>query len=266
MFTARLATAIVLLAACVSALLFLPNVWWSAALVPVVLGAAWEWAGLAGLRPAARWVYAAFVLGSAAAAWFAATSGPRFLETWIYCAAVVFWFTVAPLWMACHWRARSAAVVSATGWVVLVPASLALARMQVEPERLLAVLGIIWLSDTGAYLAGRAWGRRKLAPSISPGKTWEGLGGAAVVVAVYYVGLSMAAPDWSGWQGAGGAVLFGSVAVMGVAGDLFESWIKRQAGVKDSGGLLPGHGGILDRLDSMTAALPLAALLLLVAG
>lgn len=267
MFTARLATAIVLLAACIGALLFLPNRWWSAALLPLFFGAAWEWGGLAGLRRTGRWAYAALVLASAAAlcvlladAAPAARAGP--LEMSLYGVGGVFWIVVAPLWIARRWQTRSAPLLSITGWIVLVPAWLALARLQAEPERLLALLVIIWLSDTAAYLAGRAWGRHKMAPSISPGKTWEGLAGAVVAVAVYYVGLSLAAPAWNGWQGAGGAVLFGAVTVMGVVGDLFESWAKRQAAVKDSGTLLPGHGGILDRLDSMTAALPVAALVL----
>jgi phosphatidate cytidylyltransferase len=241
-------------------LFFLPNPWWSAVLLPVFAIAAWEWGGLAGLGRGGRWAYCLFVLVSIAAVWLA-----RPLETWIYWAAGAFWVVAAPLWMARHWRTRSAPVLAVTGWIVLVPAWLALAGLQAEPGRLLTLLGIIWLSDTAAYLAGRAWGRHKMAPGISPGKTWEGLAGAGAAVAVYYVAVSLVAPDWNGWQGVGGAMLFAAVAVMGVLGDLFESWVKRQAAVKDSGSLLPGHGGILDRIDSMTAALPVAALLLAVA-
>ena len=264
MFTARLATAVVLLAACISALLWLPNGWWTIFLLPVLLVAGWEWGGLAGLGRGARWGYAILLVAMAGAVWAGAAAQPA-VETGLYVAAALFWVIMAPAWLARGWRVRSPLALMVTGWVVLVPSWLALARLQADPRALLAVLGIIWLSDTAAYVAGRTWGRRKLAPSISPGKTWEGIAGAAVAVAVYYVVLLMAAPAWSEMRGAAGAALFAAVAVMGVVGDLFESWIKRQAAVKDSGGLLPGHGGVLDRIDSITAALPAAALLLMLA-
>jgi phosphatidate cytidylyltransferase len=265
MFTTRLATAIVLLAVCVTALFFLPNRWWTAVLVPVLLAASWEWSALAGLRSAARWAYMGFMLASGAALWLLAAGTPgsarwhAATDAAVYGVAGIFWVVVAPAWLALRWRARALAL-AATGWVVIVPAWLALSRLQSDPRFLLTILGVIWLADTAAYVVGRRWGRRKLAPRISPGKTWEGLAGAGAAVAVYYVALLIAASG--GWASAGGAVLFGAVAVMGVVGDLFESWVKRQAAVKDSGGLLPGHGGILDRIDSMTAALPIAALLL----
>ena len=174
----------------------------------------------------------------------------------------MFWLFIAVPWLVLGWSARSPLLLAATGWILLVPTWLALARLQPEPGRLLAVLGIIWIADTAAYFTGRTWGRHKLAPDISPGKTWEGVAGAVVAVAVYYVALGNVARDWTGLQSAGGAALFAGVMLMSVVGDLFESWIKRQAGVKDSGTLLPGHGGVLDRIDSMTSSLPLAALLL----
>jgi phosphatidate cytidylyltransferase len=265
MFTARLATAVVLLTACVSALLLLPNRWWSALLLPILFAGAWEWGTLAGLRPAARWIYAGSMVAAGIAAGIVVAREPT-LETWIYGAAGVFWVAIAPAWLARGWRTRSPLALALTGFIVLVPSCLALARLQADPRALLVILGIIWLADTAAYLAGRAWGRRKLAPSISPGKTWEGLAGAGAAVAVYYVVLLIAAPAGSRWQDAEAAILFGAVALMSVVGDLFESWIKRQAAVKDSGGLLPGHGGILDRIDSITAALPIAALLLSLAA
>jgi phosphatidate cytidylyltransferase len=265
MFTVRLATAIVLLAACISALLWLPNGWWAALMLTVLLAAGWEWGGLAGLARGGRWIYALLLVATAGAAWAVVGVEPG-LETWLYGGAAVFWVALAPAWLARSWRVRSLPALALTGWIVLVPSWLALARLQADPRLLLALLGIIWLSDTAAYLAGRTWGKHKLAPSISPGKTWEGIAGAGAAVAVYYVVLSMAAPAWSEMRGASGAALFTAVAVLGVVGDLFESWIKRQAAVKDSGGLLPGHGGVLDRIDSITAALPVAALLLMVAG
>ena len=127
--------------------------------------------------------------------------------------------------------------------------------------RMLALMGIVWVADSAAYFAGHQWGKRKLAPSVSPGKTWEGVAGAALAVAVYHAlvwnfGFGLHAPGLALAAAALVAILF----PLSVIGDLFESWIKRQAGVKDSGTLLPGHGGVLDRIDALTSTLPLAAL------
>jgi len=181
------------------------------------------------------------------------------VEIAVYGASVAFWVLIAAPWLARRWQVRSPLALAAAGWIVLVPAWLALARLQAEPERLLALLGIIWIADTAAYLAGRAWGRHRLAPAVSPAKSWEGVAGACAAVAVYYVALSIFTPEW---RGLSGALLFAGVTVMSIVGDLYESWIKRQAGVKDSGALLPGHGGVLDRIDSLNSSMPFAALLL----
>ena len=116
---------------------------------------------------------------------------------------------------------------------------------------------LIWLNDTGAYFAGRAWGRHKLAPSISPGKTWEGWAGGLVASLLGSMGLAWGLPVEEPWW-----VLALVVAVFGPAGDLAESALKRRAGIKDSGRVLPGHGGVLDRFDSHIFAAPLAAILL----
>ena len=121
--------------------------------------------------------------------------------------------------------------------------------------------GSIWISDTAAYFAGRALGKHKLAPNISPGKTWEGVAGAVVAVSIY-------ALIWARVAGEAGHTKFLMpllliLAIMGIIGDLFESLIKRHAGLKDSGNILPGHGGILDRIDALTSTLPIAVLPLL---
>jgi len=270
MFIARLATAVVLLAGCVAGLFFLPNLWWTGLLLPALLAASWEWVTLAGFSRPLRWAFAGAVLASATLTGFSASDAIPIRvpggDLPIYAASLAFWVLIAVPWLARGWRIKSAVVMGIAGWAVLVPAWLALVRMQSEPEKLLALLGIVWISDTAAYAAGRAWGRHKFAPGISPGKTWEGVAGAAAAVAVYYVALSIAIPHWGWWNGSGGVILFACVALAGVLGDLFESWIKRQAGVKDSGTLLPGHGGVLDRIDSMTCSLPITALLLPYAG
>jgi len=270
MFIARLATAVVLLAGCVAGLFLLSNNWWTALLLPVLFAASWEWAVLAGFTRPRRWGFAVAVISSAMVISFA-SNGPLphhvpIHAPLIYGLSFSFWLLIAVPWVVQGWRFTSPIVMGLTGWIVLVPAWMALAQLQVQPEKLLAVLGIIWISDTAAYAAGRAWGSHKLAPAISPGKTWEGIAGSVVAVAVYYVALSVAIPHWGWWNGIGGAMLFAAVVLAGVLGDLFESWIKRQAGAKDSGVLLPGHGGVLDRIDSITSGLPIAALLLPFAG
>jgi phosphatidate cytidylyltransferase len=125
-------------------------------------------------------------------------------------------------------------------------------------------MAVVWIADIAAYFAGRRFGKRKLAPTISPGKTWEGVWGALVAVAAYALLLVAVAP--SAFAPAGPAAMAAFVAflpllaALSVVGDLFESLLKRQAGVKDSGALLPGHGGVLDRVDALLAAMPFAAL------
>ncbi|ASK34115.1 phosphatidate cytidylyltransferase [Alloalcanivorax mobilis] len=151
------------------------------------------------------------------------------------------------------------------GWLLLVPAWMAVVTIQDQgalglagPWALLFVLVWVWAADTGAYFAGRAFGRHKLAPSVSPGKTVEGLIGGAVLALLVVAGVYA-----SGWLEATLPPLM-VVALLtvlaSVLGDLFESMVKRERGIKDSGTVLPGHGGMLDRIDSVTAALPVALL------
>jgi phosphatidate cytidylyltransferase len=123
-------------------------------------------------------------------------------------------------------------------------------------------MGLTGFPATPPYLAAGHGGRHKLAPTISPGKTWEGVAGAAAGVAIYFVVLQFLVPDpRPALNGAAGALAFAALLALSIEGDLFESWLKRQAGVKDSGRLLPGHGGVLDRIDGLTATLPVVALL-----
>ena len=125
-------------------------------------------------------------------------------------------------------------------------------------------MAVVWIADTAAYFAGRAFGRHKLAPSISPGKTWEGVYGALLATAVYAVFLLRFAPDRMALSAAAVAAWIAgllALTALSIVGDLFESMLKRQRGVKDSGKLLPGHGGVLDRIDALLAAMPAAALI-----
>ena len=219
----------------------------------VVAAAGLEWARLCRLGTAGAWLYAVLV----AAAFAAVLALGETVARVVLAAALVFWLLAAPLWLAQGVRAQQRAALIVSGFLVLVPAGLALAAL--PALQVLLVLVLVWVADTAAYFVGRAWGRRKLAPSISPGKTWEGAAGGVFGALAYAIicGGFVGRIAWLPLV-AGAALL----AAVSIVGDLFESAAKRQAGVKDSGTLLPGHGGILDRIDSATAALPLAALLL----
>jgi phosphatidate cytidylyltransferase len=225
-----------------------------AALIALIVAAGGhEWARLCRLAGAAAWAYA-IAIAAAFGAIFAL--GDAVVRAAL-AIAVVFWLIAAPLWLARGVQAHHRLALAISGFLVLVPSAVALAAL--PPLQVLAVLVLVWVADTAAYFVGRAWGRRKLAPSISPGKTWEGAAGGvfgALAYAIICGGLA-GGVAWAALV-AGAALL----AVLSIVGDLFESAAKRQAGVKDSGTLLPGHGGILDRIDSATATLPLAALLL----
>jgi phosphatidate cytidylyltransferase len=155
-----------------------------------------------------------------------------------------------------------AVVLTAAAWAALVHFLYAGVAM------LLSVLVIVWVADTAAYFAGRAFGRRKLAPHISPGKTWAGVVGAVAAVVVLALAAQRAAPDAQllsnrllAELGVVGAALLAALVAASVVGDLFESLLKRQAGVKDSSQLLPGHGGVYDRIDAVLPALPVGVLL-----
>jgi phosphatidate cytidylyltransferase len=175
--------------------------------------------------------------------------------------ALLFWAIAAPLWLFRGWRATQPLLLGVVGWIVLVPAWLAIVFLQRSAALLLAVVLAVWIADIAAYFAGRRFGRRKLAPQISPGKTWEGVIGAFVAVLIYgLVASFLLQPAANAYDRIVLLIFFVALTVLGIVGDLFESWIKRGAGAKDSGNLLPGHGGVLDRVDSLTSALPFAAL------
>jgi len=266
----RTLTAAALLAAFFAALWFLERTPFALLVGAVIACAAREWAALAGLGTQSALAYSVgctAVYG--AAAWWSWPVGASVMPVLaILLAALLFWAAVVPLWLMRGVSAPSRGMLPPAGLVVLVPAGLAMVAL--HPGPLLAVLALVWISDTAAYLAGRAFGRRKLAPRVSPGKTWEGAAGAIVASVAYAVILAVSMPAigahvtglaWVPY--AAGAVV---LCISGIMGDLFESGVKRQAGVKDSGTLLPGHGGVMDRIDSACAALPTGALLIAWSG
>jgi phosphatidate cytidylyltransferase len=268
----RVVTAIVLVVALLAALFWLPPPGWTALAAAVLAAAAWEWAGFARAGPGGRSLYAVGTAGAGLAVALGsglAEGGVGVLALApVYLFALAFWVIGAPLWLARRPPHPPAAFVLATGWIVLLPTFLALVQLRnLGPGTLLAFMATVWIADIAAYFFGRTLGRRKLAPTVSPGKTWEGLYGALAATAVYagawigfFRGAAPAAVRDLPWSPLWMVVLLEALVVLSVVGDLFESAMKRQAGLKDSGSLLPGHGGVLDRIDALTPVLPAAVL------
>lgn len=240
-----------LIAGLLAALFLLPRVALSLLIAVLLLAAGLEWARLCRVTGASVWAYAVTLALVFLALERAGLQRPVFIV------AAIFWVVAAPLWMWRGLRREQQTMIGAAGFAVLVPAGLAM--IVLPPLAVLLILVLVWIADTVAYFVGRAWGKRKLAPSISPGKSLEGAFGGLLGVVLYaiIIGVFIRPAHWAGFLAA--AVI---LAMVSIVGDLFESAAKRQAGVKDSGTLLPGHGGILDRIDSATATLPLAALLM----
>lgn len=272
MLIPRLLTALVLLPLLLSAIWFLPASALYAVFCAVGLLAAWEWSALMAVPAPAAGQRAAFVASSAllmAAAW-----GLREHALWV-CALSAAWWLLALVILRGYppnfERTRPGLpVMWAVGWVLLVPTMLALWMLRAMPDgalRLFFLFFLVFAADTGAYLAGRSLGRRKLAPAISPGKTVEGFLGGLLLCALWAL---CAGPLVFRLETPGQIVLLVllslGVAMFTVVGDLIESLFKRAAGVKDSGHILPGHGGVLDRVDSILAGAPLMALGLVALG
>lgn len=265
MLKSRIITAIILLLLLLGVLFTLPDGWWSALVVLVVMQGTLEWSKLAKLQLKGAYVNAGLTLAAMLALFWFDThySEPDrlFVHLMIYAVSALLWLIIVPTWMIASWRVESPALMAVVGGAVLIPTGLAMLDLHaVSPWVLLLLMALVWVADIGAYFSGRRFGKNKLAPSISPGKTWEGVAGGMFAVTIYVLivwyifpfamlPIILLAAWW--WVG------------LAVIGDLFESAIKRQAGVKDSGTLLPGHGGLLDRIDALTPTLPLAAMVIL---
>lgn len=276
MLRQRVITAIVLAGFFLGALFGLPPLGWTLVACLVLAAAAWEWAGFTLRAPAARAAYTVVTTAAGlGCAWLLGLAAGRpgaLALIPIYGAAAAFWVVAAPMWLARPPAHPSRPLVLAIGWVVLLPTFLALVHLRnIHPVTLLMFMMVVWVADIAAYFAGRRFGRAKLAPAISPGKTRAGLYGALLATAAFAVAwmalLRVHAPalvrDLPGslaWM----LLLVAALTALSVVGDLFESAMKRQAGLKDSGRLLPGHGGVLDRIDALTPVLPVAALVSMV--
>lgn len=278
MLRQRVITAIVLLLVLLPAMFYSSAVPLTALAIVFIAAAAWEWARLVGYKGAVPWLCALLCAMVCATAWATGILLQPLVWLWSLMAAV--WLPGAA-WLLYGgtglWSRLPRGVRLGVGFLVLFAAWVALAQARhVGANFVLSIMALVWAADISAYVAGRTWGgrivKRKLAPAISPGKTWEGVAGAVIGVLVlalvwqwadgYFQAQApslytrmFASEHWFMWPAL--VALVG----MSVVGDLIESLVKRSAGVKDSSGLLPGHGGVLDRIDALLPAMPLAMLL-----
>jgi phosphatidate cytidylyltransferase len=251
----RILTIIVLLPLVWGLIFYMSLPWQRVALGGLMLLAWWEWVGL---TPAASLLEKGLsllsLLGLAVA-----THHPD-VQSWLWGTGCLFWTLYVPLWFKRQWK-LSPLLSLLIGSVLIASLFSAMSYLlHRSPYFLVAGMSLVWVSDSMAYIGGRLLGRHKLAPSISPGKTWEGFVVGTLSAAIYVAVSSV----WIRQNHFPAYVLGGLafiLAIYGVGGDLFESLLKRQAGKKDSGSVLPGHGGILDRIDALFPVLPYLALL-----
>ncbi|MBC9249707.1 phosphatidate cytidylyltransferase [Pseudomonas alcaligenes] len=267
MLKQRIITALLLLPIALGGFFYLAGPLFALFIGAVVTLAAWEWARLAGFAgQVQRVAYAAGVAALLYGAWLLPVVAP-----WLLAAAVLWWLLATALVLSYpqssrYWGGLPGKLL--IGLLILLPAWQGLVLLKQWPQAnalIIAVMVLVWAADIGAYFAGKTFGKRKLAPRVSPGKSWEGFYGglATSLLITLAVGLQQ------GWSAGGLFLALGGAALVvavSVIGDLTESMFKRQSGIKDSSNLLPGHGGVLDRIDSLTAAVPLFAVLLWLAG
>lgn len=270
MLKTRVITALVLMALLLPSIFLLPQAAWALLVAAFIGVAAWEWGALLKWSDNGR-----RLLGVATAALCAAISlfDPamvgvvgQFLPAtgWalvFYGVSAAFWCLLMPFWLRRQWALGGVSGLL-VGAVVLLPTWLAMVQLRtLGPWSLLGIFAVVWMADIAAYFSGRAFGKRKMAPTISPGKTWAGAYGAVAGVVLYGLvvrfAFALTTPPLVLWVL---TLLF--VTAISIIGDLFESLLKRKAGIKDSSNVLPGHGGVLDRIDSLTSTLPVVALLL----
>ncbi len=265
MLKQRVITALVLVSVFMAALFFLPWYVFAAVVGLFFMAGSWEWANLAGLlTSSSRFLYVACIAAVAfSLGWFLDwASSFEYLQTILLINC--FWWGIAVLWIqgypssAVLWQSRLVRMVM--GALVLIPAWLACLYLINQPQGVWLIMFVVFLvaaADIGAYFSGKAFGRRKLAPNVSPGKSWEGVIGGALFAMLLAAAFNVIF-GWQSWLSLLAIVL--PTALISVVGDLLESMVKRHRGVKDSSQLLPGHGGVLDRIDGLVAAAPIFAL------
>lgn len=289
MLKQRVITAIVLLALLLPALFHPDTTYWRLAALVLIAGGAWEWGRLndPAQRRGGLWTWIGVVLCVCACALSWAGGWAISTPVWIWSVGGLLWVLVGTALLrtgVARWATLPRALRLVGGWVALWLTWLAVVRArELGIAFLLSVLVLVWVADIAAYFAGKAFGgrftRARLAPSISPNKSWEGAWGGLLgvfVLALAWLGLERSgvlpgpslygvlSGSSAGAVGLALALIF--LTAMSIVGDLVESLVKRSAGMKDSSGLLPGHGGVLDRVDALLPTLPLALMLQGLAG
>jgi phosphatidate cytidylyltransferase len=277
----RIITALILAPLAILAIFYLPIAYFSGLLMAIVAVGAWEWSNFMGLKkPVYRLLYSATTLIIISLLWlFTPTVGSWSLSSdisfeisavlwlsniwWITAILLIFSYPkLNKLWATNSW------LIGLLGWFVLVPTWLAFVFLRTHnynldefhgAQLLMYLFMLVWSADIGAYFVGKSIGKNKLLPNVSPGKTIEGFIGG-VFCAVTLTLLVGVICDWSSTKLITALFVTLLITSISVLGDLTESMFKRQAGVKDSGTILPGHGGILDRIDSLTATAPVFSL------
>jgi len=258
MLKTRIITALVLFVGLLLILFTASNMQWALLTLAATLAGVWEWSNLIKLTTQQMYITlaAAFAIGMllifAASTPLADYAGALIFA--LLASAAIFWLLLAPVWLMTRRKVNQQLVMSVLGLLLLLATWISLTGLRsISPWLLLAILATVWIADSAAYFSGKRFGRHKLAAEISPGKTWEGVLGAIVAVSVYGFVLCSYL-HYSLWL----IPVLWLIVVLSIIGDLFESLLKRQADVKDSSQLLPGHGGILDRIDGIIPSLPIA--------
>ncbi|MCX7155489.1 MAG: phosphatidate cytidylyltransferase [Rhodocyclales bacterium] len=265
MLKTRVITALLLVAGLALILFAMPPLAALLTFAAIAALAAWEWGGLMKQDHPARVMYGFVLL---LFCWQLTVAAPQLVPV-LLGVSVAFWILVVPLWFRFKWTLTGNDFFGyLLGALVILPTWAAMVALNaVSTWLMLATMALVWVADISAYFAGRTYGKHgkhKLAPTISPGKTWEGVAGAMVGVLIYGGIVLRFSPlkDTLPLPVPLLVLLLILLTAVSVMGDLFESLLKRQAGIKDSSNLLPGHGGVLDRIDALTSTLPLAALIL----
>lgn len=260
MLKTRIITAIALLTGLLISVFFASTEVWALITLGIVLIGILEWSNLIQLPPVQRYSLLMVALASGLLVTFMHMTPLYYYQSYIVltvlAVASLFWIALAPFWLFTRKTPDNPYVMSILGLFLILATWVALVGLHaINPMLLLGVIATVSIADSAAYFFGKKFGRHKLAPEISPGKTWEGVLGAILAITVYGIALCYY-KQFSPWL----IICLWLLVVLSVIGDLVESLLKRKANLKDSGQLLPGHGGVLDRIDGFMPVLPITLL------